>query len=114
MPGFVAAADVDHQAAVVLEDAEELAGELEKPGHVLVLVNVAVLLLEVQSKRRRRGDEVDARGWNLREQLERVTQVRGTKIGCVIRLAVQFGLVELLLQVMMDGPTHAHGERRLP
>src|SRR5438105_15759885 len=60
LPRFVAAADVDHQAAVVRQDAEELAGKPEKPGHVLRLGNVAILLLEVQGKRWRRDDEVDA------------------------------------------------------
>jgi hypothetical protein len=55
LTGVVAAADVQHEAAVIFQNSLNLTSERQHPRDIVDLVDVAVLLLEVK-RVRRRGD----------------------------------------------------------
>src|SRR5262249_21392580 len=106
LPG---AADVEDEAAVVLEDAVDLAGEGQEPSLVLLHRGVAVLLL-LQREGRRGEDEVDAPvGQRLQDDLG-VQAERRPERGAVRRvepLEVQaIGPGQVRMKRILQG--HAH------
>lgn len=71
--------DVDNQAPVVSQDALELSSERPEPIEVVIRIDVAVILLADQSKRRTRHNEIDRTVFNLAAQIFRVALVVYTR-----------------------------------
>ena len=74
--GFVSAAEVEDEAAVILELAMDEPGEVREPRHVFGLGLVAVFLFALESEGRAGQNEVHAGIRQRGEQVERIAAIR--------------------------------------
>ena len=77
---FVSPAEVEHEAAVLLELTVHEPGELGEPRHILRLRFVAVFLLALEREWRAGENEVDAGIGKAREQVEGVAAIRRSPV----------------------------------